>query len=278
LKTLATFFLLALASCQNPTNAIDNSIKKFKTEYADQFVTYQAVDRKMQYAWSGDQNKRPLLFVHGSPGSLEGWSEFMMNADLQKKFHLISVDRPGYGGSGEGLTETSVEKQAADIVKVLDSNKSGLKAILVGHSFGGPVIARLAMDYPDRIAGLVFVSSSVDPSLEETKWYQYPADWVIVRWMLPNFLRVCNQEIMPLKGELEKMLPLWGRIRAVTAIVHGDEDDMVPYANVSFISKNIKSDLLINIDTLKGMNHFVPWRNPESIVNAIELVNARLLL
>ncbi len=41
------------------------------------------------------------------------------------------------------------------------------KTILVGHSLGGPVIARTAMDYPDLVDGLILVGGSIDPEMEK---------------------------------------------------------------------------------------------------------------
>lgn len=268
-KIVPALICLFLWSCQSPTNSIDHDIKKFKADYKDNFVTYQVHGRTMQYAWSGDKNQRPLLFVHGSPGSLDAWSQFMLDEKLQQNFHLIAVDRPGYGGSDAGVPETSLQKQAADIIEVLKSNQSGKKAILVGHSFGGPVIARLAMDYPEKIAGIIIVSGSVDPSQEHIAWYQYPADWFVFRWMIPSWLRVCNEEIMPLKGELEKMLPLWPQLQSMVYVIHGTQDDLVPYENAAFIQQHTPSEKFLHFESLEGMNHFVPWRRADAIKNAI---------
>jgi len=38
------------------------------------------------------------------------------------------------------------------------------------------------------------------------------ADWRLSRALIPRDLDVANQEIIPLRGELEKMLPLWRSI------------------------------------------------------------------
>ncbi len=241
-RLLIFFYLMTQLGCQNPTKMIDQKITEFEKNYPNNFVTYQVADRKMHFAFSGDVKRRPLVFVHGSPGSWKGWSEFLLDSELQKKFHVIAIDRPGFAGSDRGVVERSMATQAKLIIEALKYNQSGLPAILVGHSLGGPVIARMAMDYPDQVAGLVFVASSVDPSLEEMKWFQWPANWSLFRWMIPTELLVCNDEIRPLKSELEKMQPLWSRIKAQVYIIQGEDDDLVPPANVDYLEKKYQKN------------------------------------
>jgi len=49
------------------------------------------------------------------------------------------------------VPEPSLEKQAALIADLVRPEVSQRPAILVGHSFGGPVIARIAIDYPSFV-------------------------------------------------------------------------------------------------------------------------------
>jgi pimeloyl-ACP methyl ester carboxylesterase len=268
-----TFLIFILSSCMNPTASIKPDIQKFKETYPNQIQSFAGKNRSMHYAWSGDLQKRPVLFVHGSPGSWEAWAHFLLDSDLQKNFHLIAIDRPGYGGAGQGISVSSLATQAADIVEVLKFNKSHLPAILVGHSFGGPVIAKIAMDYPNQVTGLVFVASSVDPDLESTKWYQYPAGWWPIRSLIPTSLRVCNEEILGLKEQLQLMLPEWKTISAKTVVIQGQADDLVPAENYQFLMQNLKSDVIVNALLVDDLNHFVPWKRPELIVQAIEEIN-----
>jgi pimeloyl-ACP methyl ester carboxylesterase len=261
-------FLFLLISCQNPTKVIRRDIERFEREYPDHFATYKTVHRQMGFAWSGNPAKPPLLLIHGSPGSWKGWAQFLLDKNLQKKFHLIAIDRPGFGVSGEGKAETSLEKQAALIFESLLFNSSKKRAIVIGHSLGGPVAARLAMDYPEKFSGLIFVAASVDPNLEKIKWFQYPGRWF--GFLLPKDLRVCNEEIFPLKDELEKMLPYWKKIQAKVVIIQGEEDNLVPAANVDFLLEHLPKENIVDVVKVPNLNHFVPWKRPELILQAIE--------
>ena len=240
-----------------------------RTPYNRREAVYTVGDRTMHYAESGDPNKRSVVFVHGSPGSWDAFIGFMVDPELLRRARVVSVDRPGYGGSGRGIPERSLERQAADLVPVLESHREPEPPILVGHSYGGPVIARLAIDRPDLVGGLVFVAASIDPSLEKTKWYQIPADWLLLSWMVPKDLVTCNREILALKGELTLMMPSWSSIRAPSIVIQGGKDGLVPPANADFAERMLTAAPL-KVVRVADMNHFVPWTRPDLIVSAID--------
>ncbi len=276
-KTYSIFnVIIFLSSCANPTFAVEPEIEQFKKNFSRQIQIFHGQNGPMGYAWSGDPSKRPLLLIHGSPGSWEGWSHFLLDLELQKRFQLIAVDRPGYGQSQPGVAVPSLAAQAADVMEVLKINQSHLPAILVGHSYGGPVIAKAAMDFPEQVVGLVFVASSVDPELESTKWFQYPATWWLVRWMIPSDLRVCNEEILPLKSELKMMLPFWKNIKVRSVLIQGEKDDLVPKENLDFLTRHLNPETVVKIMRVPGMNHFIPWKGPELIIQGIQEVDHAL--
>ncbi len=278
LRFFLIIFVLSLSACEDPTLAIRADIAAFKTETPDSFYFTHSGGRKVRAAWAGLPTLRPLIFVHGSPGSWQGWAAFLRNKELQNRFHIIAVDRLGYGGSGAGQAEPALESQANAISQFLQENKSGLGAVVVGHSLGGPVAARIAMDFPTQVAALVLLASSVDPALEETKWFQIPAQWLLLKWMIPKDLKVCNKEILGLKDQLREMTPSWQNLNIPIAIVHGDRDDLVPVENVDFLKLHLKKNALVSVEIIQGMNHFIPWRNMESVLNAIRVVSNKVTL
>lgn len=267
MKHIIYITFMIFTACQSPLRPIEGDIATFKKHYADHLVSYQGKHHSMQYAWMGDVKKPPVIFVHGSPGSWEAWSRFLMDSELQKNFHLIAVDRPGFGGSEAGKTERSVEIQAADILEVLKLNKSGKSAIVVGHSYGGAVIARMAMDRPDLVSGLIFVASSVDPKLEKTRWYNVLFSWWPLRVWLDQPWRVSNEEIMALEPELQKID--WSKVKAKVALVQGEEDWLVPPANYLFLLKTFPTEQTPYKALVPKQGHFILWKKPEYIFQAI---------
>ena len=228
-------------------------------------------DIMVNYAEIGSDTLPVAFFVHGSPGSWSGFMDFMKDTVLLKKVKMVSVDRIGFGESDYGYAEESLVRQAEYLKPiVLKYKQMGKKIILIGHSLGGPIIARMAMDYPELIDNLIIVAGSIAPELEPNeKWFRIPMDFMPIRVLIPASFRASNHEILYLKPELEKMLPLWKNIRQPVIVIQGGKDMFVSPKNADFAQKmlvNAKSLRLIKVDT---MNHFVPWSHPQLIKKAI---------
>jgi pimeloyl-ACP methyl ester carboxylesterase len=228
-------------------------------------------NRTINYAEIGSDSLPVAFFVHGSPGSWSAFVDFMKDETLLQKVKIVSVDRIGFGDSDYGSSERSLETQAALLKPVVERfKKQGKRMILVGHSLGGPLIARMAMDYPQLIDNLVIVAGSIAPDLEPNeKWFRIPLDFLPIRVLVPGSLRSSNHEILYLKPELEKMIPLWKNIKQPTVVIQGGKDNLVHPANADFAQK-----MLVNVEKLKiikidSMNHFVPWSHPQLIKEAI---------
>lgn len=219
---------------------------------------------------------RPVvLYVHGTPGGWSGARQLFAERELQRSARLLSLDRPGWGGSAEGGVEPSMVAQAEAVAACLKWAASERPAVLVGHSLGGPVIVRAAMDYPKLVRGLVVLAGSVDPDLEKTTWYQAIGRWRIVRWMLPDALRIADQEIIDLRAELEAMLPLWSGLDLPVVIVHGEGDGLVPVGNVDFMER-VLTNAEVEVHRVRKRGHFVPWKEQALIADRIVRLIGRL--
>ncbi|MBI3482228.1 MAG: alpha/beta hydrolase [Bacteroidetes bacterium] len=226
--------------------------------------------RVINYLHAGDENLPLVVFVHGSPGSLSAFIHFMDDSVLLKRAQVISVDRAGFGSSNFGYGEKSLQKQALYLKPILEKYKSNKPVILAGHSLGGPVIARMAMDYPELIDGLVIVAGSINPDLEPNEtWFRAPLATPFLNWILPRSFRASNFEIYKLKPELQEMLPLWKKIICPVVVIQGNKDNLVSPKNADFARKMLTNSSSVNFVIQEDMNHFVPWEHPELIRDAI---------
>ena len=228
---------------------------------------YQIDGRHINYADIGSDSLPVVIFFHGAPGGWNAFINFMANPKLQSISRMISVDRPGYGYSDYGEPVTSLARQCELMKPILDSVRHQ-KTILVGHSLGGPIIAKMAMDYPDLVDGLIFVGGSIDPEMEKDEWYRYIMRTALGRLLLPGSFWSTNEEIFFLKEELELMLPDWQKIDIPVTVIQGVEDNLVPKENAYFAEKMIKEDQL-EVWMEDGVNHFIPWNRPDLIEKAI---------
>ena len=175
---------------------------------------------------------------------------------------MISVTRPGWRNDTDAKVP-SLDEQAAALRPLLDMDRSGEGALLMGHSYGGPVIARTAMNYSELIAGLVFVATTGDPELSGPRWYNQFAV-VLPRFVLGASLKGANAEIMPLRPQLEAMLPRWQGLTMPVLIVQGSRDRLVHPDNALFLQR-----MLVNSEVRflnrEGQGHFVLWEEAPMI-------------
>jgi pimeloyl-ACP methyl ester carboxylesterase len=225
--------------------------------------------RSVRFAEVGDDEHLPVVvLIHGAPGTLSGSSKHFFNdVDLLSKAKIVSIDRPGYGYSDFGQSVVSIEEQAALIKPVLEKYKDQPK-ILVGSSYGGPIIARIAADYPELVDALVFVSASVAPGEEKVYKISYPANKKVFRWMVPKMLRVANDEKLAHRQELMKLEPLLSKISIPATIIHGTADKLI-YPNNAYYLQQKLMHLNPDFYLLDGQNHYVIWETPQIVRDAI---------
>lgn len=95
-----------------------------------------------------------VVLLHGQPGSRGDWAE--VTRRLEEHFLVVAPDRPGYGQTGGRAR--GLRGNAAAVVSLLD--RLGVaQATIVGYSWAGGVALALAQEAPERVAGLVLVSS-----------------------------------------------------------------------------------------------------------------------
>ncbi|WP_133119098.1 alpha/beta fold hydrolase [Mycolicibacterium agri] len=124
-------------------------------------------------------NRAAIVMVHGGdPRSLSNaldWSTIWSPADLGAR--LIAYDKPGQGLSySPDLVDRAMGANAiCEHLEELLDRLGSIPIILMGHSRGALPVAAAALHHPDRIAGLVLVSSNtLAPPSPETPADFYP--------------------------------------------------------------------------------------------------------
>ena len=243
LKFVFIFFSLSIifASCFNRWILTE---KELKNHYADRvskplFHLIENDSTKLYFATFGLDTAQPVLFVHGAPGSWDSYLNLLDDTLLQHNFHLISVDRPGYGKSQKRPKKKvySLEEQAKSIIIALKSNHSNKKAIIIGRSYGAPVAAKLAAMYPDKIEKIVLLSPAIDPDTEKFWWFSNLGKLFLVRWFLPERMNTATDEKYAHIKELKILKNDWKKIQSDVTVMAGGKDWIVDTTNFSFAKK-----------------------------------------
>lgn len=250
----------------------DKKIKQglAKKNLSPQFHEFKKGKYHIHY-WDIPNEGKPLvMFVHGSPGSSTALMNIATDSLITANFMPVLVDRPGFGYSDFGRAEKSLAIQSELLTGVIN-NYPNSKKILVGHSLGGPLIAKMAMDFPETFSAIVILAGSIDPQLEPKEWHRKPMSSPWIRWMIPKSFAASNDEIITLKSELEKMLPDWEKIKIPVIVIQGTKDGFVPKENALFAKKMLKN-AQVKITMLPGASHFFPFTKPEIVVKELMLL------
>lgn len=98
-----------------------------------------------------------VLMIHGASANAREF-DWTLAPKLADTHRVLMMDRPGHGHSERVSDAQTLAVQAEQAAGVLKALAPGERAIIVGHSFGGAVSLRLALDHPDLVRGLVLLA------------------------------------------------------------------------------------------------------------------------
>lgn len=248
----------------------DKAFRKLKESdifYQEYFIQNEKDEGVVHWISTGcktDKNK-VLIFIHGSPGTWSNYLRYLKDPELLRIYCILGMDRPGFGKSPGAVADVNTQaKRILGTLTKLPEMQKGKKSIsILGHSYGGPVAARMASLSPEKFQYLFLLAAAMDPETEEIKWYNKIAETWIAGWILPEEWAHSNSEMLPLKEQLQSLIPEWKKIQAKTIIVQGEEDGLVDPKNPEFIRKNFPTETKTYLLSKEG--HFLPWKNYDLI-------------
>lgn len=105
----------------------------------------------------GPENAPFVLMIHGASANAREFTSTLAPR-VETDMRVLMADRPGHGYSERFDGADTLAAQARQMAGVLDQLAPGQKAVIVGHSFGGAVALRVALDRPDVVSGLVLLA------------------------------------------------------------------------------------------------------------------------
>jgi pyruvate dehydrogenase E2 component (dihydrolipoyllysine-residue acetyltransferase) len=149
---------------------IDAFIESFNRQFAEtlasraeaddtgpQLQTIDVDSRRTRYLVMGESDAAPLALIHGFGGDLNNW--LFNQSALAASRQVLALDLPGHGGSSKTLEAhdlAALTRAVMRLLEVLD-----VPAVhLAGHSLGGAVAMRLALDRPQRVRSVTLVASA----------------------------------------------------------------------------------------------------------------------
>jgi pimeloyl-ACP methyl ester carboxylesterase len=236
--------------------------------------------------WGSGQ---PIVFSHGWPLTADDW-DAQMTYFVQKGYRVIAHDRRGHGRSDQVGIDNDMAHWVADLA-ALTEHLDLHAAVHIGHSTGGGEVARYVARYQDRVAKAVLVASltpnmvrsETNPggqpqeffdsvqagvlgnrsefyrAVPEGPFYGFnrpgaePSEAVIANWWRQGMSGSAQAHYETVFSWLEDYTEDLRKITVPVLVMHGDDDQIVPFA--SSVPRAV--DLLSNgsLKTYPGYPH-----------------------
>jgi len=239
---------------------------------------------RLRYALAGD-GARVVVLTHGLGSDLDFWSPHV--DPLARHYRVLRWDLRGAGRSAKPPGPYSPALFARDLAALLD-RLAIAEAHVVGHSGGGVVSQRFALDFPERVRSLVLVSTSSEVGEKAARAWHRLADVVEQRGFTADggaeargfsagFV-AAHPEVVAEVGRRTRANDRaayaatarafgsydWtaelGAIRAPTLVVQGLEDALTPPGGSVILSRRIPRSRLV---MLPGAGHNLPLEQPD---------------
>ena len=109
-----------------------------------------------------DASGPPIVMLHGASSNLEVMRQ-PVGERLAKHHRVILIDRPGHGWSTRVRLEDSTPEIQARMIEEALAKLGVNSAVFVVHSWAGALGARIALDYPQSVTGLVMLAPVAYP-------------------------------------------------------------------------------------------------------------------
>lgn len=225
----------------------------------------------------------PLLLIHGAGGTRLNWPpEIRRGQGLE----VYSVDLPGHGESvGQG--DSSIRGFTERLVEWMDSLNLE-QAIVCGHSMGGAIAMTMGLLAPDRVIGLVLISTGaklrVHPKIlaltSEPGTFHAAAE-LVTTWSfgksvderLRDLAMARMKEIIPEVAHSDftacdnfDLMEKLGEIYTPTLVICGEEDLMTPVKFSRYLADQIQGASLY---LLPDAGHMVMLERPREVADRI---------
>jgi non-heme chloroperoxidase len=267
---------------------IENS---WKNEYAKKDVSLNG-GVVLKYHDVGLKNGKPIIFIHGPGSSSRDWYLVGVEPELLDNYRVLAMDLRGHGDSANPECCFKAEDYEGDVIGFMDALKID-SATIVGHSMGGFIAERIAVDYPTRVQKLILISSSdkgtgndkydrLYGTLQTKRGISDPA--VLDKWNktttvmpIPEVMRTKSnyerQAISPdvWKADLKLILSednssRLSSINVPTLILWGESDHVFGKEDQDRLRKEIPN---AQFKSYPGAGHTVQWELPKEVATDI---------
>jgi pimeloyl-ACP methyl ester carboxylesterase len=187
------------------------------------YKTAQVAGLKLFYREAGDPNAPAVLLLHGFPTSSHMFRNLI--PQLTGEYHVVAPDLPGFGFSDapDHQSFSYTFDHLAEIMGEFIEQVGLTKFVVYIFDYGAPVGLRLALKYPDRIAGIISQNGNAyqeglsdgwapvrtywkNPTQENRDALKFLSTREITNWQYKTGVTDADSRIAPEAIELDQVL------------------------------------------------------------------------
>jgi pimeloyl-ACP methyl ester carboxylesterase len=183
---------------------------------------------------------------------------------------VVLLMRPGFE-RGARRAFTDFEDQVAIARPFLD----GKKIVALGVSYGGELALKAALDFPERIKGVVTLAALIT---EPRPWVQPFVDLggaPVIRSILPRTLHHSRAEVAARRAQIDAVFSRLKDIKCPATILHGDIDHLVASSDAETLKGYFAPGADVKYQRVRGGTHFLELQFPRLVLRAVADVIAR---
>lgn len=105
----------------------------------------------------------------------------------------------------------------------------------------GAIALEYGANYPHKVQNIILAAGAVDPDNEKYFWFGKIGKRGLTRTLLPKKYKTTAKEKYTHVDELIKLKSKLKDVTARTIIAHGDKDEIVPFINVEYLKKTLRT-------------------------------------
>jgi pimeloyl-ACP methyl ester carboxylesterase len=258
-------------------------------------------------------NGPPVVLLHGAGANLEDMN-LALGQRLAARHRVILVDRPGFGFSARIAGDCSSPASQASVLRDLFDKLGVDRAIVVGHSWGGALALTFALDFPERVAGLVLIAAPTHPAFagmaKVNAVLATPIGWLfaytlafpfgaLLIWpgsrtaflpqvipdgyvkrtgamlvLRPRSLLANWADVGCLDSFLAQQATRYGALAAPTIALAGGSDPLVPPKD--HVEKLASATPVVKVEVLPGFGHMLHHAAADRVVAAVDEIANRV--
>ena len=199
-----------------------------------------------------------LTFIHGMFASHKWW-KFQVE-EFSKNYRVLTVDLPGHGKSYSLKGKISLDEYTSTVAELHDHLEVD-KCVLIGWSLGGIISMHYAVKYPDRVEGLVIISSRCSRKLWKYKFRNFLANVIFgfktfleavsLAWSAPELVDYKEEIRRELRRGVSDEVPTEYLEELVNEMLDSSLSDSFDYILDSCIEYDVSNEIQkINVPTL----------------------------